>query len=86
VEVTERLMVIAGIEQIIDKLTNLQISYTMIPRDEGGVILEVGRFGYFFNKRGRVSGGYILQCMDYRYDWLEWGQLMGSTLRFEDDE
>jgi len=79
-------MVITSQEQMVGKLTNQEIPYTVIPRDEGGVILEAGRFGYFFNKHDRISGGYIFQCIDYRCDWLEWGQLLGFTLRFEGDE
>jgi hypothetical protein len=62
-------MAITNLGQMVDKLTIQEIAYIVIPRDEGGVILEVGRFGFVFSKQNRVSGGYIFECVDCRRDW-----------------
>lgn len=79
-------MAIARLEQLVGKLTREGIPHVVIPRDDGSAILEVGRFGYFFNKNGRADGGYVFLCVEYRRDWLGWAQLLGFTMRFDDAE
>jgi len=58
----------------------------MIPRDNGGVILEAGRFGYMVDKHGKIGGGYVLHCSDDCRDWLEWGRFLERELRLEGTE
>ncbi len=76
-------MAITSLEQLVAKLTKEGIPHVEIPRDHGGAILETGRFGYMVDKHNKIGGGYILNCIDDRRDWQEWGRLLERKMRFE---
>jgi hypothetical protein len=73
-------MAITTLEQLVAKLSKEGIFHVVIPRDNGGVILEAGRFGYLVDKHGKIGGGYVLHCADDCRDWLEWGAILGTRV------
>jgi hypothetical protein len=52
------------------------IKYALFPR-ETAVYVEIGRFGYRFNRQGKLSGGWIYNCgKDWEAQWEKWAALL----------
>jgi hypothetical protein len=56
------------------------IEYT-VKRIDTGTYIEVGRFGYRFNERGKSRGGWINNCAaDRTADWEKWAALLTKPI------
>ena len=63
-------------EKFIGKLEKHRIEYTLL-RFYSATYVEVGRFGYRFDGRGKSSGRWIRNCSDdWRAEWQEWLALL----------
>ena len=59
-------------EQFVSKLEKAGIEYTLL-RFYSRTYVEVGRYGYRFDERGKSAGGWIRHCADdWRAEWQEW--------------
>jgi len=62
--------------EFIASLERRGIQYT-VKRIDTGTYIEVGRFGYRFNERGKSRGGWIRNYTgDRTSDWEQWAALL----------
>lgn len=62
--------------EFIANLERRGIQYT-VKRIDTGTYIEVGRFGYRFNKRGKSRGGWIRNwAEDRESEWEQWAALL----------
>jgi hypothetical protein len=67
-------------EQFIGKLENAGIEYTLF-RYYTASYVEVGRFAYAFDGRGKCTGGWIMNCADdWRSEWQEWMDMLTEPI------
>jgi len=67
-------------EQFIRKLEKAGIEYTVFRSDTARYV-EVGRFAYCFDERGRSQGGWVRSCAeDWRTEWQKWAALLTKTI------
>jgi hypothetical protein len=63
-------------KEFIANLERRGIEYT-VKRIDTGTYIEVGRFGYRFNERGKSRGGWIKNYTEDRTsDWEQWAALL----------
>jgi hypothetical protein len=63
-------------KQFIGKLERAGIEYTLL-RYYTASYVEVGRFAYRFDEKGKSTGGWIRNCGDdWRSEWQEWMALL----------
>jgi len=63
-------------DQFINKLEKAEIEYTLL-RYYTASYVEVGRFAYRFDEKGKSSGGWIKNCGDdWRAEWQDWMPLL----------
>ena len=63
-------------QQFVNKLEKNKIEYTLL-RFYSATYVEVGRYGYRFDERGKSTGGWIRNCgHDWRSEWQEWMALL----------
>jgi len=66
-------------EQFVSKLEKAGIEYTLL-RFYSCTYVEVGRYGYRFDERGKPAGGWIRNCADHwRSEWQKWMALLRET-------
>ncbi|MBZ5658819.1 MAG: hypothetical protein LAO08_00280 [Acidobacteriia bacterium] len=67
-------------KEFIAKLERGEIEY-IVRHIENGSYVEVGRFGYRFNERGKSRGGWIRNYTEDRTsDWEQWAALLTEPL------
>jgi hypothetical protein len=67
-------------KEFVAKLEQRGIEYT-ICRLDTGTYIEVGRFGYRFNERGKSRGGWIRNYTEDRTsDWEQWAALLTEPI------
>ena len=67
-------------KEFIAKLERSGIEHT-VKRIDTGTYIEVGRFGYRFNERGKSRGGWIKNYSDDRtLDWEQWAALLTEPI------
>jgi len=65
-------------KDFIAKLVQRGIEHT-VHRIDTGTYIEVGRFGYRFNERGKSRGGWIRKYSEDRTsDWEKWVTLLNE--------
>ena len=65
-------------EQFVSKLEKARIEYTLL-RFYSRTYVEVGRYGYGFDEKGKSIGGWIHNCGDdWRSEWQEWVALFNE--------
>ncbi len=63
-------------EQSVSKLEKAGIEYTLL-RFNTAIYVEIGRFTYRFDEKGKSSGGWIRNCgEDWRGEWQKWMDLL----------
>ena len=68
-------------EQLVKRLEDRRIEYTLL-RFYSCTYVEVGRYGYRFDERGKSAGGWIRNCGDdWRAEWAKWAALLSEPSR-----
>ena len=68
-------------EQFVSKLEKAGIEYTVL-RFHSATYLEVGRFGYCFDRQSNSAGGWIRNCgNDWTTEWTKWAALLKEPSR-----
>ena len=63
-------------EQFVSKLEKAEIEYTLL-RFYCCTYVEVGRYGYRFDAKGKSAGGWIRNCGDgWKSEWAKWAALL----------
>ena len=66
--------------EFIANLERRGIQYT-VKRIDTGTYIEVGRFGYRFNERGKSRGGWIRNWAgDRESEWEKWAALLNERI------
>jgi hypothetical protein len=52
-----------------------------VEEHRNGTLVQIRRFGYWFNGNGKLNGGFVQACAeDWQAEWREWADRLGSKV------
>ena len=63
--------------------SKLEVAECVVEEHGNETLVQTGRFGYWFNEKGKLNGGWIQECgEDWQRQWREWATWLEWTVEF----